>query len=105
MLGWKAVMGATDRGPEKSRPDLLRTAFLIWCVVALGGAFAAAPPSAEYGALNAGALIFYVASVDGIASVVLVLTRLKDWRAWASLAVSGLTVAVCVLRTAPHGGP
>lgn len=94
-----------DPKGSKAPTDFFRSAFVVWCVVVLGGSLVSGAPSAAYGALTMGAIFALVAIFDGIVSVVLVVARFKDWRAWASLALSGLTVAASMLRSTHHVGP
>jgi uncharacterized membrane protein HdeD (DUF308 family) len=96
---------ANDPKNAKSPADFFGSAFVVWCVVVLGGALVSGAPSAAYGALTIGAIFGVVAILDGIVSVVLVIARFKDWRAWASLGLSALTVAASMLRSTHHSGP
>lgn len=98
-------MDANDPKNAQSAVDFFRSAFVVWCGVVLGGALVSGPPSGEYGALTVGAILGLVAMTDGIVSIVLVVARFKDWRAWVSLGLSALTVAACMLRSVHHSGP
>lgn len=98
-------MAATD--PKDTRPstNVFVSALLVWCVAVFGGVLVSGPPSATYGALTAGAILAFIAMADGAVSIVLVIARFRDWRPWAALALSAVTVAAAMLRTARHSGP
>jgi len=94
-----------DANDPKAPKDFFGSAFVVWCVAVLGGALVSGAPSAAYGALTMGAIFALVAMFDGIVSVVLVIVRFKDWRAWAALGLSTLTVVAAMLRSSHHSGP
>lgn len=98
-------MDTNDPKTSKSRTGFFGSALVIWCFVVFGGALVSGPPSGEYGALTMGAIFGLLAIADGPVSVVFVVARRKDWRAWVSLGLSALTVAACMLRSVRHSGP
>ncbi len=94
---------AVNDSKNKAPTDFFGSAFVVWCFAVFG---VAGPPSGEYGALTMGAILVLVAMLDGIVSVVLVIVRrFKDWRAWAALGLSALTVVAATLRSSHHSGP
>lgn len=89
----------------KTQTDFFRSAFVVWCLVVLGGVLVSGAPSSAYGALTIGAIFGLIAILDGILAIILVIARFKDWRAWGALALSALTVAATMLRSPHQIGP
>ena len=98
-------MDPNDPKSAKAPADFFRSAFVVWCVVVLGGVLVSGAPSSAYGALTVGAIFGLIAILDGILAVILVIARLRDWRAWVSLGLSALTVAATMLRSPHQIGP
>ncbi len=98
----KIVTSKDTNDPKgaKAPTDFFGSAFVVF-----GGALVSGAPSAAYGALTIGALFGVVAILDSIVAAILVVVRLRDWRAWVSLGLSALTVAASMLRSPHQIGP